>query len=153
MTVRPKNATAMTIPNGLTVVYTYNGSTSAPINIGTYQVVGLVSDNNYFGGATNSFVIVSGISNTPTNITAHCLRESTHHLLAVRPSRMDFAGADQQREHGHNDKLGECAWQRNEHPISHQHRPGKPHGVLPVADAACAGAAARRLADDFLRND
>ncbi|HEV2693621.1 MAG TPA: MBG domain-containing protein, partial [Verrucomicrobiae bacterium] len=66
----PKNATAVTVPGGLTVVYTYNGSSSQPLNLGTYQVIGLVSDNNYFGGATNSFVIVSGYSNTPTNITA-----------------------------------------------------------------------------------
>ena len=64
-----KNATATTVPGGLTVVYTYNGSSSAPVNLGTYQVTGLVSDNNYFGGATNSFVIVSGYSSTPTNIT------------------------------------------------------------------------------------
>jgi len=65
-----KSATSLTAPLGLTVIYTYNGSASAPVNIGTYQVIGLVSDINYFGGATNSLVIVSGISSTPTNITA-----------------------------------------------------------------------------------
>jgi hypothetical protein len=65
-----KSATAITTPAGLTVIFTYNGSTSAPTNVGTYQVIGTVSDPVYVGSATNNLVIVSGTSNTPTNITA-----------------------------------------------------------------------------------
>ena len=49
------------------MAFTYNGSPNAPINIGTYVVIGTVVDNNYFGGATNNLVIA--LNNTPTNIT------------------------------------------------------------------------------------
>ncbi|MDB6065098.1 MAG: hypothetical protein JWR26_1306 [Pedosphaera sp.] len=65
----PKSATATTTPSGLGVAFTYDGSPSAPINVGTYTVVGTVVDNNYFGAATNSLVIASGVSTTPINMT------------------------------------------------------------------------------------
>ncbi|MDB6067603.1 MAG: Fibronectin type domain protein [Pedosphaera sp.] len=64
-----KSATAITTPPGLAVSFTYDGSPSAPINVGTYAVIGTVVDNNYFGAATNNLVISSGISTTPTNMT------------------------------------------------------------------------------------
>jgi hypothetical protein len=64
----PKSATAITTPSGLTVILTYNGSTNAPINAGTYQVIGTVSDPVYVGSATNNLVITNGTSNVPTNI-------------------------------------------------------------------------------------
>jgi hypothetical protein len=50
-------ATATTLPAGLTVVVTYNGSASEPTNVGTYQVIATVSDSNYQGAATNELVI------------------------------------------------------------------------------------------------
>lgn len=62
--------TATTVPNGLPVTFTYDGSANAPTNIGTYEVIGTVVDVNYEGGATNSLIVVSSISNTPTNITS-----------------------------------------------------------------------------------
>jgi hypothetical protein len=64
----PKSATATTAPPGLTVTFTYDGSPTAPINVGTYQVIGTVSDVNYSGSATNNLVIVSAVNTTPTNI-------------------------------------------------------------------------------------
>jgi hypothetical protein len=66
----PKSATATTTPPGLTVAFTYDGSPAAPISVGTYAVIGTVVDNNYFGAATDNLVIASGVSTTPTNITA-----------------------------------------------------------------------------------
>ena len=52
-----KAASAATTPSGLTVSLTYNGSASAPINAGSYTVVGTVTDANYSGAATNTLVI------------------------------------------------------------------------------------------------
>ncbi len=64
-----RTATATTAPPGLTVAFTYDGSPNAPTNIGSYSVVGTIVDNNYFGSATNTLTVVSGISMTPTNIS------------------------------------------------------------------------------------
>lgn len=60
--------TSTTAPAGLTVALTYDGSPNAPTNVGTYLVIGTVVDALYVGSATNNLVVVSGISNTPTNI-------------------------------------------------------------------------------------
>jgi len=56
----PKSVTATTTPAGLTVSITYNGSTSAPVNLGTYQVVATIVDPVYQGSVTNDLVIVGG---------------------------------------------------------------------------------------------
>jgi hypothetical protein len=63
----PKHATATTTPPGLTVSFTYDGSAAAPVNPGTYAVVGTVVDLNYVGSAADSLVI-SGSIVTPPNI-------------------------------------------------------------------------------------
>ena len=60
-----KNATATTVPAGLTVDFTYDGSPQAPINVGSYTVIGTVNDPNYQGSATNTLVI-SDTAVTPT---------------------------------------------------------------------------------------
>ena len=51
------SATATTVPAGLTVNLTYDGSVNAPVNAGSYTVVGTISDANYSGSATNTLVI------------------------------------------------------------------------------------------------
>src|SRR5690606_29694077 len=48
---------ASTIPSGLNVMVTYNGSAIAPTNAGSYQVIGTVTDLNYVGSVTNTLVI------------------------------------------------------------------------------------------------
>jgi hypothetical protein len=53
----PKNATATTIPPGLAVLLTYNGSSSAPVNVDSYTVVGTVNDPNYQGSATGTLTV------------------------------------------------------------------------------------------------
>ena len=55
-------ATATTVPSGLTVNLTYNGSANAPTNRGSYTVIGTVSDANYAGSATNTLVISQGVA-------------------------------------------------------------------------------------------
>ena len=49
--------TATTIPSGLAVSFTYNGSATVPTNAGSYTVIGTINDANYQGSATNTLVI------------------------------------------------------------------------------------------------
>src|SRR5439155_23121562 len=58
-------ATASASPTSLAVNVTYNGSTIAPTNAGSYTVIGAINDVNYFGSATNT-MIVSQASATVT---------------------------------------------------------------------------------------
>ncbi|MBI5944540.1 MAG: right-handed parallel beta-helix repeat-containing protein [Chloroflexi bacterium] len=53
----PKSATAITDPAGLTVDLTYDGSTTAPTNAGSYAVVATINDINYAGSASDTLVI------------------------------------------------------------------------------------------------
>jgi len=52
-----KAVTATTIPTGLTVNFTYNGTATVPTNAGSYTVIGTINDANYTGSATNTLVI------------------------------------------------------------------------------------------------
>jgi uncharacterized protein YfiM (DUF2279 family) len=52
-----KAATATTTPSGLAVSFTYNGSVTVPISVGSYTVVATINDANYQGSATNTLVI------------------------------------------------------------------------------------------------
>jgi hypothetical protein len=52
-----KAATATTIPNGLAVSFTYNGSATVPTSAGSYTVVATINDANYQGSATGTLVI------------------------------------------------------------------------------------------------
>jgi len=52
-----KPVTVTTTPPDLAMYIAYNGSTNAPTNAGSYTVIGLVDDENYRGGATNTLVI------------------------------------------------------------------------------------------------
>jgi hypothetical protein len=49
--------TAKTVPSGLAVTYTYNGSATAPINADTYPVVATISDPDYQGSTTGQLTI------------------------------------------------------------------------------------------------
>ncbi len=53
----PHSAVATTVPAGLAVDFTYNGSPTPPIAPGTYEVVATIDDPNYFGSATGTMVI------------------------------------------------------------------------------------------------
>ncbi|MGZ4964003.1 MAG: MBG domain-containing protein [Limisphaerales bacterium] len=52
-----KTATATTIPAGLAVGFTYDNSVTAPVNAGSYTVVGTISDVNYQGTSTGTLII------------------------------------------------------------------------------------------------
>jgi uncharacterized protein with FMN-binding domain len=79
----PETLTARTIPAGLKVTYTYNGSTTPPTDADTYHVIATINDPNYqSSSATDSLVIIkatafvslSGLTatydGTPKTITA-----------------------------------------------------------------------------------
>ena len=51
-----------TTPSGLSNTVTYNGSSSAPINAGSYPVVAVINDSNYEGSATNTLSIAKAAS-------------------------------------------------------------------------------------------
>jgi formylglycine-generating enzyme required for sulfatase activity/sugar lactone lactonase YvrE len=53
----PRVATATTEPSGKTVIFTYEGSSTAPTNAGSYEVVGAINDPIYQGSATGTLVI------------------------------------------------------------------------------------------------
>ena len=55
-----KAATVSTIPAGLSVDLTYNGSAVLPVSTGAYAVVAAVNEANYQGGATDVFTIAKG---------------------------------------------------------------------------------------------
>ena len=65
-------AAASTVPEGLAVRFTYNGSTSAPVNVGSYAVTGRVEDVLYQGAASGILTIGKGagaVTLTGTNQT------------------------------------------------------------------------------------
>ena len=53
----PKSATATTVPAGLTVEFTYDGSATAPTAVGSYAVTGTVNDAMYAGEAVGTLTI------------------------------------------------------------------------------------------------
>ena len=53
----PKHAQAITVPAGLTVDFTYDGSATAPTNPSIYAVTGTVNEANY-QGETNGFLTI-----------------------------------------------------------------------------------------------
>ncbi len=50
-------ASATTSPGGLNVVFTYDGGPAAPINAGSYAVVGTIDEANYVGSASGTLTI------------------------------------------------------------------------------------------------
>ncbi len=69
----PRSATATTVPTGLTVNITYNGSTTAPTNAGSYAVIATIMDTTYSGSATGTLVIAKATPvitwNNPADIS------------------------------------------------------------------------------------
>jgi hypothetical protein len=58
----PIEATATTTPAGHDVTFTYDGSPTAPTNVGSYAVIGTINDPNHTGSATGSLVIEKAVS-------------------------------------------------------------------------------------------
>ena len=58
----PQGATVATVPAGLAVVVTYDGSGTVPSATGTYVVVAAVAEVNYAGSATGTLAIAEALS-------------------------------------------------------------------------------------------
>ena len=66
----PIPAIATTTPAGLSVDLTYDGSTTAPTDSGTYAVVGIVNDANYEGSSSGNMIIGKALATvTITGLT------------------------------------------------------------------------------------
>ncbi len=55
----PLTPTATTTPSGRSVDFTFDGSSTAPTNVGSYNVTGTINDPTYAGEASGLFVIQS----------------------------------------------------------------------------------------------
>ena len=74
----PKLATATTVPAGLTVGFTYDGSATAPINIGSYAVTATVTDLNYTGTANGTLVILPATHSIPLTVGWNLVSFNVH---------------------------------------------------------------------------
>ena len=92
-----KGATATTSPTGLTLAFTYTGtssSTTAPTNAGTYGVTATIVENNYQGSATGTVVINKADQTiTFTLASSFALDQSPVALLATASSGLPVAFA------------------------------------------------------------
>ena len=86
-------ATATTIPSGLTVSFTYNGSATVPTNAGSYTVIGTINDPNYQGGATNTLVINTATLTYTANVASMTYGSAVPGLSG---SVSGFVGTDNQ---------------------------------------------------------
>jgi hypothetical protein len=57
-----RTVTAITAPTNLSVNLTYNGSTAAPTNPGSYTVIGTINDAVYTGAATNTLTVTGSLT-------------------------------------------------------------------------------------------
>lgn len=66
----PRVVAGTTSPSSLPLTITYNGSTNAPTNAGSYTVVGTINHTNYQGSATNTLVVAKAVGSvTLSNLT------------------------------------------------------------------------------------
>ena len=66
-----RTVTATTMPAGLTVSLTYNGSGTAPTAAGSYAVTGTVSDAMYQGAATGQLVVAKAAAGVALSNLSH----------------------------------------------------------------------------------
>jgi len=94
----PKSATATTNPPGKPVGFTYNGTTSAPVNAGNYTVVATITDSNYTGTASGTLVI-SGAASMDSWRTSHFTANEITAGLAADHADPDGDGSDNLTEY------------------------------------------------------
>ena len=86
-----KLATATTNPLGLTVIFTYNGSTTPPTTVGSYPVVATINDPNYAGSAKGTLVISKGNATvTLSNLAATYNGSPQPPTATTNPSGLTF---------------------------------------------------------------
>lgn len=78
-----KSVTATTTPSGLPVSITYNGSTTAPTNAGTYAVAGTISDTTYQGVVTSTLTIAKKVVTVSADNKTRAVGEPNPTLTAT----------------------------------------------------------------------
>ncbi len=63
-----RTVTATTVPAGLAITITYNGSATAPVNAGTYTVVATVNTSNYAGTLSSTLVVQKAPATATTGV-------------------------------------------------------------------------------------
>ena len=88
-----KSATVTTDPTGVSTSVTYDGSATAPTNVGSYAVVATVDDPNYSGSTAGTLVISDVtppvITGTPTDITTEATGPSGAAVSYTSPTATD----------------------------------------------------------------
>ena len=79
----PKSATATTVPAGLPVTFTYNGSAVAPTAAGNYTVVATVNHPTYAGTATGTLVVARAVQTIAFGALPATIRVGTAFTLAA----------------------------------------------------------------------
>ncbi|MGI4827637.1 MAG: MBG domain-containing protein, partial [Janthinobacterium lividum] len=85
-------ATATSVPAGLSISLTYNGSAAAPTTTGSYAVVATVNDPDYTGSAAGTLVIGPGAANITLG-GLNTIYDGTAHtaLVATTPQGLSYA--------------------------------------------------------------
>lgn len=88
----PHAASATTVPAGLTVNLSYNGTATAPTNAGSYAVVATVNDANYAGSTQGGLSIAPAVvSFTLSNLTQTYDGAPKSPTVATAPLGVSFA--------------------------------------------------------------
>jgi predicted outer membrane repeat protein len=78
----PRNAAATTVPPGLSVLFTYNGTATPPVNAGTYTVIAFATDATHAGVSQGEMVIAKAVPviswPAPTPITRGTALSAVH---------------------------------------------------------------------------
>jgi hypothetical protein len=56
----PRVVSLITVPSGLDVQVMYDGNVNAPVAVGSYEVIGTITEANYAGGTTNTLRVADG---------------------------------------------------------------------------------------------
>jgi uncharacterized repeat protein (TIGR03806 family) len=67
----PLSVTVTTVPPGLPVTVTYNGSTTPPTTVGSYAISATITDPNYTGSAGGTFVIQPALASIAITGLSH----------------------------------------------------------------------------------
>jgi len=78
-----RTVSVSTTPSGLSHTVTYNGSSNAPTNAGTYTVVATITDSNYQGSATNTLTVAKATATVTLGNTIQTYNGSTRSVSAT----------------------------------------------------------------------
>ena len=84
-----RTVTATTVPTGLVVDITYNGAATAPVNAGSYAVMGAVMDDLYQGSTTGTLIVAQASQAIDFPVIGDQIVTSGVHLAATASSGLE----------------------------------------------------------------